>query len=478
MRIGYCKLGRTIQLDPARYGPQGDAEAPQLLERLARRNPDVEWWLIGKNTGEDAVTLPDNVTNVWPSGIPRASWLHSQGGYRCSFCKTDRDGLQLEFTCCDKAVTVRSYERYIIDLARDGYLDGLVIHAGQHGTTHVPIPEAGGSWHHTKRTNPQAWSRNYGAYIIETLNALGDRTNGKAPVAWIVTDPRNYLKARDIKWPMGYDRILSQHTFSRTGKHERFGDSRTPEELGFDAKSSRHNELWVANHSYENAGLELMIIPDDWETWGQRDFDERHTVGVASTSSYVPQREWRRSWLINEWVLKNFPEAEIYGRWDERSLADVTTGTEIKRNAVAEFPDLLGSWRTTISLPAIARSQDGILWSVAKPMQCFAARVACFLLGSVDAQGAVIPSRKRTKVAQQVDDGLWSIYDDWSDEELHLARWLRVNTPEEFTKRALAVSTSPETWRWLVTAQRNVLQRHWNRQRVETTIEERLGIAQ
>ena len=354
-------------------------------------------------------------------------------------------------------------------------LDGMIVHCGQHGTTNQPVPQSTSRWSEGIVSHPQVWSMNYGGYLVRALNMLGDRTEGRAPVSWICTDPRNYIKARDIKWPSGMDDILSQYSFTRQQRHERYMDPRLPEELGFKATTLRGGELWLVDHVYRLASLELMILPDDWATWGPKDFWDRAPYGIATSSGYVPKDEWRRSWVTREWFIKPFPSVEVYGPWDKRSLEDVE-GFEVKKNTVEEFPDLLGSWRVTLALPATSRGVDGVKWTTAKPYQCFAARVACFMMTTLDTQGWILPSRRRTENAKEIAPGLWSHRTDWTDEEIHLATWLRVETPEEFASRAYAVASSEETWTWIVDAQRRCLERRWNQWYLERTIEWQQGI--
>src|SRR6185436_11982400 len=158
-------------------------------------------------------------------------------------------------------------------------LDGVVVHVGQHGTCSGVIPQIGHTWADLDvdperyGTNPQAWTRNYERFLVDGLNRLGDRTDGRAPVVWLVTDPRNYLKTRSVKWPTGLNEVLAQYAYERHQRHQRFRDGRSPAELGLtDGRSvvdPKDKELWRVRHTYAYGGLELMILPDDWETWGQ-----------------------------------------------------------------------------------------------------------------------------------------------------------------------------------------------------------------
>lgn len=480
MRIGYAKLGRSMALNPAKYGPQGDPEAPQLLWRLARRNPEHEFVIIGKNDKFMPADAPPNVYNPHVSDIP--------GGITYNVGSNAPEGIELQqfqsgsgsgFWINPEAL---ERDRLIAEMMLD--LDAMVIHIGQHGCSHMPIPQVKSTWDMARAderkhlTHPQIMGRNYGEYLTRGLNGLEDKHDGKAPIAWICVDPRNYLKARDIKWPTGSNHILAQHTYSRETNFERWEDPRTPGELGFSdfCRSERGGELWRAKTSYYHSGAELMILPDDWETWGPSDFEDRLPAGVASTSFYVPKNFERRSWLITNYLLRTFPDAEVYGKYDKKSMDDVPEGVELLENTVEEFPSLMNRWRVTVSLPAV-----GSDWCAAKPYQAFAARTACFLLGRADAQGWILPALEtyaspHKKLLTQVADGLWSIRTDWTEEELHLAAWLRCESAGQFAAKAKAVASSRETWEWIVGAQRALLRKRWDDALLERTIEQQLGL--
>jgi hypothetical protein len=485
LRIGYGKFGRSMAFDRNKWGFQGDAEAPNLLMRLARRNPDVTWVIVGKNTGT-GWQGEQNIENPWSDG----SWTSKIRGQPYNNIGAGQtpppDELFIPYRKAGGGFWLNG-DAYRRDLAIADViagLDGVVMHMGQHGTSHVPIPQSTSTWADAARqpeliTSPQLWSRNYGEYAARGLNALGDRTNGEAPVVWLVTDPRNYLKARDLKWPSGSREVLAQYEFTRTTRHERYLDPRAPDELGWDnCAVDRDGEVWVADNSYVHAGLELMILPDDWETWGPAGFHERLPTGVASTSFSDGRigRELRRSELIRDYLLAAFPDAEIFGKWDAVSEADILPRVVV-RNKPDEFASLLNRWRVTLAMPAL-----GTPWTVAKVFQCFAANVACFMVEQLDDQGWLLPTRRRGPGTQQVgnvfgtDIPLWSIRNDWTPRDLMLASWLRVESPVEFERGARQVSHRESLWEWIVQAQRALLQRRWDEHLTEVSIERLLGI--
>lgn len=482
MRIGYAVLGRTMKFEYGRHGFQGDAEKPNLLRRLAVRNPDVEWVVVGHNdAGERPLDLP-NVTNPWAGARELAARTppRADGYYRTPFAPywTARPA----WWCSE----VTGFEDDLVELISD--LDGVVLHVGQHAPTQLRIPQATRTWHETF-TNPDLDGnrvydsmQSYCRYLVRGLNALGDKTLGRAPVVWLVPDPRNYLKARDVKWPSGTDELLAQATFTRSQRHERYQDYRAPEALGFrGVRLDRLNEvdeheLWVAEHRYQHADLELMILPDIWEQFGAVPFAGRTPAGIATTSTKasVLGEGRRRSRLVGDYLLSAFPDAAVYGKWDAASLADVPADTVVEVRPDA-FHASLEEWRVTLSLPIV---ESG--WSVAKPYQCWAANTVCFYVEQVDAQGWTLPGRHHVPGTERVgafrNVDLYSCRTDWTDDDLALAAWLRVESPAEFADRAHRVVDDEATWTWLVDAQRDLLRRRWSARLLERTIERKLGI--
>jgi hypothetical protein len=442
-RIGYAKIGRSITFDRDKYGFQGDAEAPQLLERLALRNLDVEFVCVGATSKFEKSGMPSNVSNLWDP-----SKLHPN------------------------------------NLAREiATLDGCIVHLGQHGTSHTSIPMSDKTWEDWRldpkncATGPLAWAASYGAFLVNGLNWLGDRTDGSAPVVWLCADPRNYLKGRDVKWPPST--ILAQYQYARDQKHERHRDPRLPEwweDGSFDhCRTERQGELWVAKHRYVYGGLELMILPDDWSRYGDTPFEERIAASISTTSfGAVPPGEPRRSELVRDYLLKVFPFAPVWGKWDEDSLKDVAEGT-VTQAPVDQFMGQLESSRITLVLPALGTS-----WTTAKPYQCWAANTVSFFIDRVDDQGWVLPSRRHADGADHCmmsSSGMfWSVRDDWTEDEVALAMWLRVESVAEFEARAKIVSQDKDTWEWITRTQRGLLEKRWREAYLERSIETLLGL--
>lgn len=467
-----------MKFDFGRHGFAGDAEKPNLLYRLADRNPDVKWVVIGHNDAGEF--LEPNIENAWHGARERAAATPPRsadqpGYYRTPFAPYWK--AKPSWWCSE----VSGFEDDLVELISD--LDGVIIHVGQHAPTQLRIPQTTNTWAETF-SNPNLDAnkvydsmQTYCRYIVRGINALGDKTLGRAPIVWIVPDPRNYLKARDVKWPTGTDAMLAQYTFMRRQRHERYGDARTPNELNVtDVRLERGGELWNATHRYQHCDLELMILDNNWDQGKWRGFAERVPVGIATTSTKasVLGEGRRRSQLVNEYILAAFSDAEVYGKWDEESLKDVPADT-VRDTTPDGFYELLNRFRVTLSLPIV---ESG--WSVAKPYQCWAARSVCFFAEQVDDQGWTLPSRRNVTGTREIgrvkNMPFYSVRDDWTDADLTLAYWLRVETPQEFHQRAQIVATNQTWWEWLTNQQLDLLGRRWNARLLERTIEQRLGI--
>jgi hypothetical protein len=169
MRIGFAKVGRTVILKEGGHKSQhGTEEEPNLLRRLAERNPQVTWVLVGRSD-DNLEGWPTNIENPWAE-------LGKKSIY------TARMPTKYE---TPDPVALENHER-ISDIIAG--LDGMVVLWGHH---------------QEKNDGTVVHNANYVKYIIDGLNRLGDNTGGQAPVVHIVCDPRTIIKARDLKWPSG-----------------------------------------------------------------------------------------------------------------------------------------------------------------------------------------------------------------------------------------------------------------------------------
>lgn len=431
-RVGYVKIGRSMPLPPDRWGEVGgDNEPIVLLHKLATRHPEVEWVLVGRNTGEDpqAIGLPANVVNPWTTMRDEAK----------AITKAAKD---------DKQMLTDNLHALTRDLFMG--LDGLIVWAGQHGTSNSPIPVVGGD----RVTDPQISFVNYGSYVVRGINAWRDQDPVAHQELWLCPDVRNYLKCRDLKWPP--PPILGQYDWKKWEKHYRFGDPndahRWAPHLGIECKWSEAG-VWAARHQYLSSRLELVGIPssvpfnDVWE--------DRLNFGMIVNENRAYVTKDRLS-ILKEWVLPLQPDF-IHGKWSPKSLGEL--GMDITTVPWNEVWTTIQRARCTLTTPA-----SGSGWATTKPWEAFGSGTVCFFHPFYDDQGSIIPRPDQVK----------NLPDD--DPIKQLTTWLRVQTPADLQARVTLLSQDRDTWRWLVNLQRWYFDLAMGQAECIDTIGDRLGI--
>jgi hypothetical protein len=222
--VGFAEFGRVMKHGKVMPNPY---EALKTLDRLARLHPEWKLKVISPTSG-DRGDLPDNVR--WPgwSGL-------------------DYDGRL-------------TYARRLIESC-----DVVVVFVNQHMPVSlngvVPKLARGDGWVTTLQQ-----ARTNGAPTVAALNHWTDCDDPslRDPV-YVVNDPRSTLNARDLKWPPR-NPIVAQYDDGRAVKHYRYGDDRSPEDLGYDPMLttwSDDKKHWVAVHEYRATDYELISVRDE-----------------------------------------------------------------------------------------------------------------------------------------------------------------------------------------------------------------------
>jgi hypothetical protein len=425
VRVGYGKIGRVLEVNPNKWGESGgDNEPAALLLTLAKRNPEVTWVCVGRNSGWEP-PLP-NIENPWQHWLKEVKFPKGKNP-----------------TVTDHIMRLDS-----VTMPTIAGLDGQVLWLGQHGTSNSPIPQVADR---SVLTSPQISFVHYSSFILRGINAWRAQQPLDREEVWLLPDPRNYNKARDLKWPRRHP-TLCQYTWSRQEWCERYGDPRTPQECGFDAEFI--DGKWRAFDNYVGSGLELVGVPGV-DVGSLLDFTERdHDFGILinENRNYGMRPELTRLHIMQHYVKPLHP-SWVRGTWSKTSNDQL--GLRITPLEYGQIFPMLQRTKATFTTPA-----SGSQWATAKPWECFSAGVICFFHPMYDTQGHIIPRDR----------------DSRDDELQHLAQWLRVKDPDDLAKKVKAVTSSRETYEWLATAQLRLLQKELTDQRCVTAIERRLGI--
>lgn len=439
MRVGYGKVCRVVEVEPAKWGESGgDNEPPALLRTLATRHPDVEWVVTARNSGWTP-PLP-NIVNPWIEWNAEVR-KHSKRIYR----NDDQTAETLNWT-------VEMYRELTGQTLVD--VDGYVLWMGQHGTSNSPLPSKKDQRVYTK---PQISAVHYGGYQLRGLNSWRDHDPLNREEVWLISDPRNHIKCRDLKWPRRQP-ILAQFKFARGENLERYGDARDPVDCGFDPDvvSWAWPGVWRTYDHYAASGLELVGVPSSLGDhappgWNERDHD--FGILINEVRNYGLRHEVTRLHAVQRYVNPLNP-SWIHGTWSAASLT--TLGYDIKPIPYTEIFTLMQRTKSTFTTPS-----SGSAWATVKPWESFATGVVCFFHPLYDTQDSII-----------FPDG----EDAASDELRHLHAWLRVKNPEDLERKVKAVASSRDTYAWLARVQWDHYRAELARQRCVTSIERRLGL--
>lgn len=442
MKIGYAKLGRSIPLTRDRWGFVGGDDEPMLvLQTLARRHPEHEFTVVGKCSADPLTAengFPSNVTNSWDT-IREEVRLASAGS-------------PSPLSVADKQRITRRYMELVQPIFSD--LDGLIIWTGQHGTSNNVIPKVGRGWDDV--TSPQDAFIYYGSYLVAGINIWRSADPVAREEVWLCPDARNYVKARDLKWPL-LNPVLGQFDWTRQEKNERWGDTRQPAECGFPASKWEGSHVWVSPQKYVYSRLEICgITPEHMNTeFGPWEGRKRFGLFINEARAYVKHNRFD---AMRDWVLPLEPDF-VHGQWPKASQEKL--GRVIEPAPFDQYYDILRSVACSFTTPT-----SGTGWATTKPWQSFATGTVIFFHPQYDTQGNVIPTLKQVREGKV----------DHDDELKTLATWLRVETPEQLAKRVDAVSSSRETWEWLATAQRRMYDRACTDMNYLHMIERRVGL--
>ena len=393
--IGYAKLGRSMELNLTKCTSLGgDNEMVPTIKLLAERHPDVDWLLVGRNSGDDptSVGLPKNVLNPWVHWAPELRR------------RINDHGLNYANLSINDHLKLRDQMLHMVhDTFHD--LDGLVMWVGQHGTSNFPLPSIKDR---NQLTKPYDWANLYAGYLLAAMNSWRERDPRRFEPVLLNADARNYPKYRDSKHPLDHP-VLGQYNQINVMKHK----------TGDDVISSPTKTIYVR--------LEISSLLPDTPFGDTITFDgnwngrNRFGIVVNETRRDVSYDKSRRK-ALKEWVLPLAPTF-VYGVWSEKTKEELQFYPE--PIPLLEYIPKMQTVHSTFTTPA-----SGSGWATAKPWESFAAGTVCFFHPLYDDQDNIL-----------------------GDAPTALRDFLRVKTPSELARRVSMVHEDEETWTWVVDAQ-------------------------
>lgn len=421
--IGYGTLGRSMPLSLAKCGTLGgDIEKYAVINELARRHPDDRFVLVGRNSGEfpHQVGLPDNVYNPWTE----ERW---RGELRTALHKANIKG---NLTVEQHQQVIKIFRNIMGNIWNE--LDGLVLWTGQHGSSNMSIPKIDDP---TELTKPQDWCAFYAGYILDGVNQFRRGRAHTHDAVWLNADARNRHKMRDLRHPLTHP-VLTQFDFTHKLKHEQYEA---------DPKVRVASVRNIYSRLEINALAPGTPFGDLIQFNGSFDRTNKFGLFINEARANGVKKEMSRAHAVNHWVNPAAPDW-IHGTWSNEGQR--TIGREVKPAPWNQYFPLLNDTLCTFTTPS-----SGSGWATTKPWEAFAAGTVCFFHPDYDTQNHIL-----------------------KDAPSGLADWLRVKTPRDLKLRIAAVATNSNTFRWIITKQREHFDNAMREKRYLRLIEERLGM--
>jgi hypothetical protein len=449
MKIAYGKLGRSMPLKMEKCGfVGGDNECISVVQELAVRHPDDQFYLVGRNSGEtpEEAGLPSNVFNPWVEWAPIYKKFYTEEIVNKGLTINATNNIEVE----GHLKIFEWQKQYTIPLQET--MDGFVVWIGQHGSTNLPIP---GVINKDEVTKPQDAFAHYVTHMLQGINKWRDVDPWNREEVYINADPRNYLKMRDLKWPLRHP-VLTQYDFGRgydkSGeiKHERYGDTQRPSDEWYKAtRAVQEGKLWKSQVKNVYARLEpcgvfpgtpvgdMLTFDDNWE--GRSSFG----LLINEARSYAMKPELTRKYIVKNYVMPLNP-TWIHGEWTDKSLEEL--GITIEGTPFSTFNDLYHSVRCTFTTPS-----SGSGWATTKPWEAFACGTVVFFHSKYDTQNHIL-----------------------KDADPELNDYLRVISPGSLARKVEEMNTDQEKWKRIVHLQREHYDKAATEKRYLKMIEERI----
>jgi hypothetical protein len=326
--IGFCKVGKSVKFKTNKYSPiGGDNEASCTLRALANNNPDKNFYIIGRSDfatlsdTEKADLFPyDNVIDVW-------------------------EGVGLEIS--------ENYFNHIITYFKEKQitLDFTVMMVGQ--LSNVTIPDRIEKVREGNDGKPAATLDMTKWYTTPIFTWVNEE---KPPYIEIVNDPRYTIKQpRDLfHMPM---RSLGQYDYD----YETFAIRNYDDQ----------ERITRVVHS-EYAGMETAFC-GDYEYTQEINLDRKTDFMIVLNEGKPSRYE-----MLKEWVLNEFDDVEIYGKWEH----DAVKGDDRFRGSakIDELQKKLLNVKFTFIIPI----KEG--WVTSKYIEMIHAGVIPFLHPTYDTQ--------------------------------------------------------------------------------------------
>ena len=280
-RVGFFKLGKAIKFNENSWGAiGGDCEPKQLINAIAKRNPNIEYWILSPNDlGRVRAKEKPAVQSLF--GDPVKAELAAEVNIHEFHSKMENR------KSADETV------KFIKELD----LDFIFFYTGPSSTVNIPgfINKVDG----TGQVKSLDFFKYYAAPIIQAMNEL----EKKVPIVGLLVDNRYVLACKDWSNNNRPTYYLAQNNF-------------TKEEQYFCNPPLR--DVKTITSTYEYSGIETVFLLDKTRYNTDELFKMKKTNSFLMLQNQGKGTGGMDRWdPVKDYIVKNDIKTDIYGKWDE-----------------------------------------------------------------------------------------------------------------------------------------------------------------
>lgn len=303
LNVVFGKIGKAMSFQQGKWGMVGgDHEAPAMLSILAQMNPNINFYLIGRND--------------WPSLSPDEQARHNVNNNIIDIWQTyssKRDG---EVT------------KWPLKFLKDIKIGFGIIISGPTGFS--TIPDAMPTLDGTRIAKPSMMSERYVGPITRFLN------ESKIKYIEIGEDPRYFpVVARDLFNRPRYicgTRDLAQHR-------------------SIDVVDGYHGKLIEINHPVKDCRVSHMFMASEPAENRLSTHGNRANLLSVYSNGLRNQGGAQKFPAIKEYVLDQFPTATVYGEWPEETPGIKAYQARFKPVPMLELVDQMYDTKYAFMIP-------------------------------------------------------------------------------------------------------------------------------
>ena len=306
-KVGFFKLGKAIKFNENSWGAiGGDCEPKQLINSIAKRNPNIEYWLLSPNDlGRVRAKEKPAVQSLFGDPVKAESAAESNIHEFHSKMENRKSA--------DETV------KFIKELD----LDFIFFYTGPSSTVNIPnyINKVDG----TGQVKSLDFFKYYAAPIIQAMNEL----EKKVPIVGLLVDNRYVLACKDWGINNRPTYYLAQNNF-------------TKEEQYFCNPPLR--DVKTITSTYEYSGIETVFLLD------KKRYNTDELFEMKKTNSFMMlQNQGKGTGGMDRWdpvrdyIVKNDVKTDIYGKWDEELKKEYPQWFKGEKRIESMTDELLGT---------------------------------------------------------------------------------------------------------------------------------------